>query len=64
MLGPVHRNHCGNDATTGEEIEFLAVRTVGFHLEISQEMEGYKEGGERERGTWILAHTVCTSDSP
>lgn len=29
MLGLVYRNHCGN-ATTGEEIEFLTLRTVGF----------------------------------
>lgn len=64
MLGPIHRNHCGNGATAGEEIEFLAVRTVGFHLEISQEMEGYMEGGKKEGRTLILPNAVCTSDSP
>lgn len=64
MLGPVHRNHGGSGAAAGEEIEFLAVRTVGFHLEISQEMEGYREGGKGERGACILPHGVCTSASP
>lgn len=64
LVGSVHGDHCGNDAITGEEIEFFAVRTVDFHIEISQEMEGYMEGGKRERGTCILPHAVCTSDSP
>lgn len=63
MLGLVYRNHCGN-ATTGEEIEFLTLRTVGFPLEISQEVEGYMEGRKREGVTCILPHAVCTSDSP
>lgn len=54
LVGAGTRNHCGNDVTTGEEIEFLTVRTVGYHLEISHEMERYMEGGEKVRGTCIL----------